>query len=276
MEYFFRRSYRGSLKAIIFDWAGTTIDYGCMAPTVAVMALFDNEGVPITIEEARTPMGAYKKDHIRQILQMPSVQSRWQAKFGEMPVERDVERMYHNFVPSQLACLPDYADLIPGTLETVAECRKRGLKIGSTTGYTQEMMAVLLKEAKGRGYEPDSTVCADQVRAGRPQPWMCLQNAVILGLYPMEAFVKVDDTLPGIEEGLNAGMWTIGVTKTGNEIGLNQTEIDNIPLHELQKMLDKAARRMAGAGAHFIVDGIIDIPPILDEINRCLNSGEKP
>ncbi len=276
MQFNFRRTYRGHLKAIIFDWAGTTLDYGCLAPTVAVMALFSREGIPISVEEARTPMGAYKKDHIRQILQIPSVQQRWQDKFGEAPLERDVERMFEHFIPSQMACLPNYADLIPGTLDTVAHCRLRGMKIGSTTGYTQAMMAVLLKEAKKRGYAPDSTVCADQVRAGRPEPWMCLQNAFNLGIYPMEACVKVDDTLPGIEEGLNAGMWTIGLAKTGNEIGLTQAEIEELPEDELQIKLDRAYRRMQGAGAHFIVDGIWGVPEIVDEINNRLKMGEKP
>src|SRR5207237_5656764 len=118
-----------------------------------------------------------------------------------------------------------YADLIPGTLETIADCRRRGLKIGSTTGYTGEMMTILQSEAKRRGYEPDSTVCATQVPAGRPYPYMCLQNAINLQTYPMEAIVKIGDTLPDIEEGLNAGMWTVGLAKTGNEMGLSESEI---------------------------------------------------
>lgn len=135
MEFYFHRTYRGSLKAIIFDWSGTTLDYGSLAPTVAVMALFNREGVPISVEEARGPMGTHKKDHIRLILQTPAVQKRWQDKFCETPSEQDVERMFENFLPSLMACLPNYADLIPGTLETVAECRRRNMKIGSVS-YT--------------------------------------------------------------------------------------------------------------------------------------------
>lgn len=276
MEFFYQRRYRGALKAIIFDWSGTTVDYGCVAPTVSVMTLIDREGIAITVEEARTPMGTHKKDHIRQILQMPSVQKRWQEKFGETPVEQDVERMFENFLPSLVACLPNYADLIPGTLETVADCRKRKMKIGSTTGYTQAMIKILSKEAKMRGYEPDTTVCADQVRAGRPEPWMCLQTAMNLGEYPLEAYVKVGDTLSDIQEGLNAGMWTIGLAKTGNEIGLNQEEVDGLPPNELQIKLERAYQRLQSAGAHFVVDGIWDIPRILDEIDARLKMGEKP
>ena len=106
--------------------------------------------------------------------------------------------------------------------------RKRNLKIGSTTGYTGEMMDLLLAEAAKRGYEPDSTVCATDVPAARPAPWMCLENAKRLGVYPMESVVKIGDTLPDVEEGLNAGMWTIGLAKTGNEIGLSEHEIKDL------------------------------------------------
>lgn len=276
MEFYFHRSYRGPLKAIIFDWSGTTVDYGSLAPTVAVLALFNQERVPISVEEARAPMGTHKKDHIRLILAMPSVQKRWLDKFGKIPADQDIKRIFDNFLPSLINCLPDYADLIPGTLETVAECRKRNMKIGSTTGYTQSMMEVLRIETKNRGYEPDSTLCADQVRAGRPEPWMCWQTAINLGEYPLEAYVKVGDTIADIQEGLNAGMWTIGLAKTGNELGLSKAEVDALPPGELKIKLDKAYQRLFSAGAHFVVDGIWDIPSILDEVNARLKRGERP
>jgi phosphonoacetaldehyde hydrolase len=184
--------------------------------------------------------------------------------------------MFEAFVPLQLECLPEYADLIPGCLETVEACRKRGYKIGSTTGYTTAMMEVLLDEAKRRGYEPDSTVCAADVPAGRPEPWMCLENARQLRVYPMSACVKIDDTLPGIEEGLNAGMWTIGLAKTGNEIGLNEAEIVALDPAEYERRIERAYKRMLGAGAHYVVDGIGDILPCLDDLETRLARGETP
>ena len=140
MEFVFHRSYRGPLKAVLLDWAGTTMDYGCMAPAVVFMEVFKRRGVEITIGEAREPMGAHKKVHIRQISQNESVASRWEQKHGRKPSEDDVEAMFQAFIPLQLQCLAQYADLIPGTLEAIAEFRRRGLKIGSTTGYTGEMM----------------------------------------------------------------------------------------------------------------------------------------
>lgn len=276
MDFVYRRNYRGKLKAIILDWAGTTMDYGCYAPAVVFVEVYKRKGVPISMEEARVPMGAHKKVHIRKISQLGSVSERWEEIHGRKPNEDDVDEMFADFVPLQLACLADYSDLIPGTLEAITRFRERGLKIGSTTGYLPEMMAMLKEEASQRGYVPDSSVCAGDVPAGRPEPWMCLENAKNLGVYPMESIVKVDDTLPGIDEGLNAGMWTIGLAKTGNEIGLNQEEIEALTADELQVKLEDAYQRMWHVGAHYVVDGIWDVPIVLDLIDERLSRGERP
>ena len=184
--------------------------------------------------------------------------------------------MFEAFIPLQLDCLGDYADLIPGTLETVQKCRQRGYKIGSTTGYLREMMDVLQKEAAQRGYEPDSTVCASDVPAGRPEPWMCLENAKNLGIFPTEAIVKIGDTLPDIEEGLNAGMWTIGLAKTGNEMGLNEAEIGALDDTQYRRRIEQAQIRMRQTGAHYVVDGVGDVMSCLDDIERRLTAGERP
>lgn len=276
MEFYFRRSYRGLVKAILLDWAGTTMDYGCYAPAVVFIEVYKRKSVPITIDEARAPMGTHKKVHIRKISQLDSVRERWHAKYNRPPNEDDVDAMFKDFVPLQLACLADYSDLIPGTLDAVAAFRARGLKIGSTTGYTREMMDILLSEAHKRGYKPDATVCAADVPAGRPAPFMCLKNMIDLQIYPPEAIIKVDDTLPGIEEGLNAGMWTIGLAKTGNEIGLNEQEIEQLDPIVYKSKLERAYTRMAQCGAHFVVDGIWNIDPLIDEINARLARGERP
>ncbi|GMR22448.1 MAG: phosphonoacetaldehyde hydrolase [Acidobacteriota bacterium] len=276
MDFVFKRSYRGPLKAVILDWAGTTMDYGCFAPAVVFVEVYKRKNVPISIEQARVPMGAHKKVHIRELSLAEDVAARWQEVHGRKPSEDDVEAMFQDFVPLQLECLADYADLIPGTVEAVARFRKRGLKIGSSTGYTGEMMELLLDEARKRGYEPDASVCASDVPAGRPQPWMCLENAKKLAVYPMESIVKIGDTLPDIWEGLNAGMWTIGLAKTGNEMGLTQKEIDELDPVTRERRLKRAYERLAQAGAHYVVDSIEDVEPLLDEIQARVSGGDKP
>ena len=276
MEFVYQRSYRGPVQAVILDWAGTTMDYGCYAPAGVFRDVYKRKGVEITMPEAREPMGAHKKVHIRKISQIPAVAERWKDVHGKPCTEDDVVAMFEDFIPLQLACLAQYADLIPGTLEAVATFRKRGLKIGSTTGYLADMMTLLRAEAKRRGYDPDSSVCAADVREGRPEPWMCLRNAENLGVFPMEAVVKVGDTLPDIAEGLSAGMWSIGLAKTGNEVGLNEQEIAALDADELERLLTRARGRMWQSGAHYVVDTIAEVPPLIDEIEKRLAAGERP
>jgi phosphonoacetaldehyde hydrolase len=276
MKFTFQQRYCGPVKLVILDWAGTTVDFGCYAPAAAFVEVYQRHGVEISLEEAREPMGAHKLVHLRKISQIPAVAQRWLDVHGQPCTEDDVQKMYHQFVPLQLACLAQHADLIPGTLEVVAALRQRGVKIGSTTGYTREIMEVLLPEAAQRGYAPDATVCASDVRAGRPEPWMCLRNADKLGVYPLEACVKIGDTVPDIEEGLNAGMWTIGLAKSGNELGMNEQEIAALPADRLQACLERATWRLAAAGAHYVVDTIADVLPVVERIQQRLAAGERP
>lgn len=276
MNFSYRRTYRGPLEAVLLDWAGTTMDFGCIAPAVVFVEVFKRRGVPIDMAEARAPMGAHKRVHIQRITELDSVRARWQARHGRLPNEADVNRMFKEFVPLQLKCLSDYSELIPGTLEAVAELRKRGIKIGSTTGYMTEMMKINLRDAARQGYKPDSTVCASEVPAGRPYPYMCLQNVMNLGVTTVEACVKVDDTVPGVEEGLNAGMWTIGLAVSGNEVGLSLKEWKKLSKAEKEEKRARAHRRMAQAGAHYTVDTIAEMMPCIDDIEERIRRGERP
>lgn len=276
MTFSYRRTYRGPIEAVLLDWAGTTMDFGCMAPAVVFMQIYDRKRVPISIEEARAPMGAHKKVHIRKISELDSVRQRWKQSHGRLPSEDDVDAMFADFVPLQLACLSEYSTLIPGTLEAVAELRRRGAKIGSTTGYLTEMMEINRKDGKRQGYDPDSTVCASDVPAGRPYPYMCLQNAIKLGVTTVHSCVKVDDTVPGVEEGLNAGMWTVGLAVSGNEVGLPLAEWQALPAAEKEAKRTRAYARMRQCGAHYVVDTIADLMPCIDDIQERIHRGETP
>jgi phosphonoacetaldehyde hydrolase len=272
----FHRTYRSRLQAVIFDWAGCTVDYGSLAPAGVFVEVFRRHGVSITGEEAREPMGTYKRVHLERLLAMPAIARRWESVHGRPSDAADLETMFNEFIPMQIACLPSHADIVPGCLETMASLRSRGIKIGSTTGYDGRMMEVLCDEAKRRGYEPDAMVCMSDVPVGRPAPWMCLENAKRLNVYPMEAIVKVDDTTPGIEEGLNCGMWTIAIAKTGNELGLSEADVAALPAAEYSQRIERAYANLAGAGAHYVVDGIADVPACVEDIERRLTSGERP
>ncbi len=276
MTFTYQRQYRGKIQAVLLDWAGTTMDYGCMAPAVVFVEVYKRQGVPISMDEARAPMGAHKRVHIQKIGQLDTVRQRWQQVHGRVPTEADVDRMFAEFVPLQLECLSQYSAMIPGALEAVAAMRKRGMKIGSTTGYLREMMEINLRDAKKQGYEPDSTVCASDVPAGRPYPYMCLQNVINLQVSPVDSCVKIDDTVPGIEEGLNAGMWTIGLAVSGNEIGLPLEEVKKLDPADFARRRERAYTRMLQVGGHYVVDSIADVMPCLDAIEERMARGERP
>lgn len=263
--------YIGPVKGVVLDWAGTAVDYGCMGPAAVFVDVFDNFGVRVTISEARQFMGLMKKDHIRNMCALPSVAGQWQQKYGKTPDEKDVDALYRETEPMMVSAISRHADLIPGLLEFVNGLHGRRIKIGSSTGYTNSMMEVLVPVACQNGYQPDSIVCSSDVPAGRPYPWMCFQNAINLETYPMEAMVKIGDTIADIEEGLNAGMWVIGISKSGNELGLTRKDAENLDPAELKMQLVAIEERFHATGAHYVAEGIWQCLPIIDEISRLLS-----
>lgn len=275
-QFTYRREYRGPIQAVILDWAGTTQDFGVFAPAVVFVDVFEQWGVPITMAEARAPMGLFKLDHIREITRMPAVAARWREAKGRDVTEADVRAMFADFAPLQVAAMAKYAELIPGAREAVDEMKRRGYKIGSTTGFMREAADVALREAARQGYVPDSTVCADEVPAGRPAPWMVLRNLENLGVYPPCSAVKIGDTKIDIDEGLNAGCWTIGLSAAGNYIALSRAEFEALPYDQRRELVVKSDDLLRRQGAHYVVETIADVMPVLDDIERRLANGERP
>ncbi len=264
------------LTAIVFDWAGTMIDHGSRAPMGAFVDVFSQFGVPISIDEARKPMGLPKWDHIKALLTEPAIAARWQAKTGALPSDRDVDKIYEVFVPLNAAIVTDFADLIPGALETIANARARGLKIGSTTGYTRDIMERLVPAAAAQGLHVDNLVCAGDITLGRPTPHMMYKCFLDLGVWPAASVVKVDDTDVGIAEGLAAGCWTVAVALSGNAVGLSRAELAALSPNELAAQRARATCQLARCGAHYVIDSLANLPPVIDQIEGRLARGERP
>jgi phosphonoacetaldehyde hydrolase len=264
------------VKAVIFDWAGTTVDYGCFAPLDVFVEVFKNKGIEITNEEARAPMGMMKWDHIKALCKMERINKKWRETFGTIPEDAEVNELYKDFEPMLLEILPNYAEPIPGTLKLIDTLREQGIKIGSTTGYTSKMMEIVAREAKIRGYAPDCLVTSSDVPAGRPYPYMCYLNAIKLQVFPLTNIIKVGDTLSDIREGVNANMWSVGVLKGGSELGLSKEEVENMQPEELDKLMASTRQRYYEAGAHYVIDTIGDLENILPEIDERSEQGESP
>ena len=264
------------LQAVILDWAGTTVDFGSLAPVAALQRVFEANGVPVTPAEVREHMGTLKKDQIRSICAGDRVAAAWRTAHGRVPEEADVERLFAEFLPRQSEILAEFSAPIPGVPETIDAWRAAGLRIGTTTGYTRALLDVVMPVAAVDGYSPDASVTPDEAGAGRPKPFMCYRNAILLGVYPLWHCVKIGDTPSDIGEGLNAGMWTIGITATGNEIGISQIEWEALPADERCQRERQAAARLIEAGAHFTAPSLTGCGGILEEIERRLSAGERP
>lgn len=264
------------IEAVILDWAGTVVDYGCQAPVEAFTEVLRRFGVDITAAEARAPMGLPKRDHIEALLTMPRVAEAWRAAQGSAPDAAAVEQVYEVFIPANTEVAERYATLIPGALETTSTLRARGVALGSTTGYTRGIMDRVIAVAARQGYQPDSVVCAGEVPQGRPTPLMVYKSLLDLQRWPLWRCVKVDDTAPGIAEGRNAGCWSVGVSLTGNGMALSREDLAALPAAERDRRNGAVRDELREAGAHFVIDGIADLLPCLDIIEERIANGIQP
>jgi phosphonoacetaldehyde hydrolase len=252
------------IRLVVFDWAGTVIDFGCLAPTGAFVAAFAERGVVVPLAEARGPMGLHKKDHLRAMLRETA--GRWRAAHGRDWTEADVEDLYRLVTPMQVAAAKRYGRLVPGVRVCVAELRRRGIRVAGTTGYFREAAEACYEAARDQGYEPDFAICADEVPAGRPAPWMIFRAMEALGVYPPSAVVKVGDTVIDVEDGLNAGAWSVAVIDSSNEMGLGEEEFDRLSGPERDDRRAAVRRRFEAAGAHAVMNDLSELPAVIDEL----------
>lgn len=253
-------------KAVVFDWAGTMIDFGSFAPMGVFVKAFETFGINVTIDQARGPMGKPKWDHIKSMMDDADIAAQWHAKFGHAPTDADVDKVYDVFVPMNEEVVSDFADLVPGAVDVVAYLRAKGVKIGSTTGYTRSIMERVLPIAAKQGYEPDNLVCADDLPEGRPGPLGMYKCFVDLVAYPPQAVIKVDDTEPGIAEGVAAGCITVGLALSGNYAGKTPDQLAELSEEERSAIRAHATDKLKEAGADYVIDTVAELPALIDHL----------
>jgi phosphonoacetaldehyde hydrolase len=256
-----------SIQTIIFDWAGTTVDYGSFAPVDAFKAAFSDFGINPTIEETRAPMGLQKRAHIEKMLEGGRLAALWKDIYGRAYTKEDVNGIYDRFEPALFAVLKKYADPIPGVIEAVARIRDMGIFIGSTTGYTQAMMDVVAPLAREKGYAPDCLVCPDETGGiGRPFPYMLWRNLEKLGAVSIGEVVKVGDTEADMQEGRNAGCICVGVLAGSSMLGLSERELAEKSESERNSLFDAAKKEYFNAGADYVIEEISCLPDLVESI----------
>ena len=277
-KYLEEKKYRGKVQALILDWSGTTADAYVLAPAVVFVEVFKRQRVEISMKEARGPMGLRKDLHIKALTEVDEIKERWKDVHGNYPDQSDVDRMFADFVPLQLDCLRDYTTLLPGVAEVTQRLQKQGIKIGSTTGFVRSMVDILEEDAVKQGYKPDASVAGDEVINGaRPSPHMVFKNLDMLNITPIHSVIKVDDTVSGVGEAVNAGCWGVGVVRYSNYMNVDTAdEGENLSEDEIAKRCAETRDILQRAGAHYVIDSLANIEPIIEDVNQRLSRGEKP
>lgn len=118
-----------NIQAVIFDWAGTTVDFGSTSPVSAFMEAFRRAGIEVTDEETRAPMGLLKRDHIRTMLRMPRIEKAWEERYKRTPDSDDVEALYADFEPALMPCCLSIVTLSLMSWTLLPLCVKRASRL---------------------------------------------------------------------------------------------------------------------------------------------------
>jgi phosphonoacetaldehyde hydrolase len=250
---------------VIFDWAGTMVDFGCEAPVKALIEAFAAEGLRINEAAARRDMGKSKRDHVQALLADPLVASGWCEMRGRNPRPADIDSLMARLEPLMRQQAAKASALIPGALNTFEQLRAAGIRVACSTGYTREMLEPVLASAASQGYVPEHVVCAGETPMGRPSPLMIYKACAELGVWPLSRVVKVDDAEAGIAEGRAAGAFTVGVA-SGNELGLSREALAALPASERRARVDAACDRLRSAGADVAIESVADLLPALERV----------
>ena len=139
------------------------------------------------------------------------------------------------------------------------------------------MQRLLTPVARGGGLRsPEVVVCAGDLPAGRPSPLMMWHAMATMGVYPATAVIKVDDTIPGIGEGVAAGTWNVGISLSGNMAGFSAEEFAALPPADVDAVRKRAEGELIAAGSDVVIDSVADLPSAVDTIASRLAAGERP
>ena len=266
------------LKAVILDLSGTIVDIHVLSPAIGFVKVFEKYGINVTMEEAREPMGLKKEIHLKQMLEMPRILDQWMTNKKYTPDHKDIDLLYKDLEDIQKKLLPKYCTLTPGTANSLGILRhNHDMKFGVTSGFNRELVDIILYEAAKQGVKIHSSVASDEVEHSRPFADMTAKNQQLLGIDHPGHLVKVDDTIPGIQEGLNNESWTVGVFAYSNSTGIDSLEQWAMMYDdEKRSRLMNARDMLEQANPHFIVPDITYLPWVVGQINGRLKHGLLP
>ena len=278
--YKYNRVYLGGINAVLFDLGGTVVDKYSLSPLHALDMTFQNTGVVLDADLLKKDMGNRKDVHIRKILETKQCKEIWSEVKKRDFNEFDMDDLVESYKTNQNRMVLKYNKPLPHAKNTFDILRMGyKLKIGSTTGYFRETVNIIEKDLiKKENIYFDATVAGDDVENGyRPRPYMIFKNLEKLNISPIQSILKVDDTTAGIKEGLEAGCWTVGVSKYSSLMDFHDLEDeDDMSITDLSLREEQVKNKLLEAGAHYVVSSLKEIPAVVEDINRRLRDGVIP
>lgn len=256
------------IKLVVFDWAGTLIDHGAVAPVQAIQTAFAGAGLHVSKPQVRSLIGLRKRELIQNLLHIPAVKRSLEAPRTCSTHSADIEALYAAYVPAQLAAIREHGDLIDGALASFASLRERGIAIATTTGYFRAAADLVLERARERGLVPDFAVSSDEVPLGKPAPHMIYACMQALNVQRAREVLVVGDTALDVLTARNAGCLSVGIAGTGNEVGLSCSEWEELTLPARNSALANAHRSLGDAGADFVIDTLSELPLVIRRIQE--------
>lgn len=263
--------YNGPIRLVILDIAGTVCDgpqdlrhlypnddgLAVKGPVIVFESMFRKHGMEVDWATIRRPMGKFKKEHLREILQIPEVSAQFVSVHKRPWGEADIDSMFDMFRPemARVAATEDLIRPFEGVREAIDEMRAAGILVGCDTGYSKEACSAIYETLeKKHGVRFDVVADSENVR-GRPTPFLVYDCMYKANVYPPAAVVKADDIKAGVQEGANSGAWTVGLYSTG--------------MHDYETL------RLAGAD--YLVPGARHLPSLVfNEIQPRLMRGGMP
>lgn len=153
---------------------------------------------------------------------MGSPYARTHAYFAQRAAGLPDAQAFWPRISAELYALIDtQLEPFPDALETLAELRARGIPVAVASSSPRERLDRTLAHVN---LSFSVSVAGDEIEHGKPAPDMFLEAARRLDV-PAERCVVVEDSAPGVQAGIAAGMPTLGVCRVPGTPLTGATEV---------------------------------------------------
>jgi phosphonatase-like hydrolase len=188
------------IKLVIFDLAGTTVQDKGQVSSAFTAALAEN-GIEVTPEQLNRVRGSSKRQAVLSFI--PEGPGRLSA--AEAVYSSFRERLTQRY-------RTEGVEPVEGAEQVFRRLREQGIRVALNTGFDRDMTELLLSALRWEEGAVDVVVCGDDVRQGRPAPYLIFRAMEATGTTGVQQVVNVGDTVLDLQAGRNAGVrWNVGV-----------------------------------------------------------------